>query len=54
MGKEILKCLKCSCYTLEEEHCGMKTQSIKPAKYSVDDKWGHWRRVYKKKNDMEN
>ena len=53
MGKEILKCSECDSYTLEEEHCGVKTQSIKPARYSVEDKFGKWRREYKK-NVVEN
>jgi len=53
MGKEILRCSKCDSYTLEAEHCGGKTQSIKPAKYSVEDRWGTWRRIYKK-NELEN
>jgi len=53
MGKEILKCGSCGVYTMKIIHCGCETKSIKPAKYSPEDRWGAWRRVYKK-YDLEN
>jgi len=48
MGKEILKCQKCFEYTMQEYHCGMETKSIKPAKYSPEDRWQRYRLRYKK------
>ena len=48
MAKEILKCVKCSVYTLKHIHCNEKTISIKPAKYSPEDKYGAYRRKYLK------
>lgn len=50
MRREILKCSKCGAYTLKEicSKCGGKTLSPKPAKFSIEDKWGRWRRIYKK------
>ena len=50
MRKEIFVCPKCSAYTLEQ-NCqteGIKTISPKPAKFSIEDKYGKWRREYKK------
>tara|TARA_Y100000034_G_scaffold128103_1_gene182145 strand:- start:271 stop:426 length:156 start_codon:yes stop_codon:yes gene_type:complete len=49
----ILKCDGCNIYTLEKNcmKCNKKTISIKPAKYSPLDKWGEYRRKYKK-NDL--
>jgi len=53
MKKEILKCTKCSTYTLKTScpNCNSKTLSPKPAKYSIDDKWGKWRRIAKKSKE---
>jgi len=49
MPKIILRCIKCGKYTLSGEcSCGGKTIDPRPAKYSVEDKWGEWRRKYKK------
>jgi len=47
MAKEILKCPICNSYTIKEEHCNKKTITIKPAKYSPDDKYGKYRRTAK-------
>ena len=33
---------------MKENCCDEKTISLKPAKYSPEDKWGHWRREFKK------
>ena len=51
---EILKCPKCNSYTLREEcqTCKTKTLTPKPAKYSPEDAYGKYRRIYKK--DLEN
>ena len=52
MGKEILRCQVCKQYTLKKQHCNKKTLSTKPAKYSPEDKYGKYRRKYKK--DVDN
>lgn len=56
MKKEILGCNKCGVYTLKERcpKCGEKTLSPRPAKFSIEDKWGHWRRAYKKETGEKN
>ncbi len=58
MAKEIMICPKCHEYTLKGIHCNINTITIKPAKFSPDDKWGIYRRKEKKRrlnqNDMEN
>lgn len=46
--KEILKCGKCSTYTMKEEHCDIKTATPKPAKWSPEDKYGKYRRESKR------
>ena len=50
MKKEILKCTKCSTYTLKNfcPSCNSKTLSPKPAKFSIEDRWGKYRRIAKK------
>ena len=50
MKKGILVCPKCSTYTLEQncQKDNTKTISPKPAKFSIEDKYGKWRREYKK------
>jgi len=58
MKKEILKCTKCSTHTLKNScpNCNSKTLSPKPAKFSIEDKWGHYRRLSKiavKKNNSK-
>ena len=49
MKVEILKCIKCNTYTLEENcpSCKTNTFTPKPAKYSIEDKYGHYRRLAK-------
>ncbi|MBS3168496.1 ribosome biogenesis protein [Candidatus Woesearchaeota archaeon] len=51
MTNQILKCLKCDKYTLEEDCsiCSNKCVSTKPAKFRHDDKYGFYRLLYKKK-----
>lgn len=50
MTNEILICPKCKTYTLKKT-CPKdrtKTVTVKPAKYSPEDKWGKYRRIAKK------
>lgn len=48
--REILKCPNCNQYTLKQicDACNVKTLTPKPAKFSIEDKQGHYRRLYKK------
>lgn len=48
--KKILKCPKCSTFTLKDmcPKCSTKTINPKPAKYSPEDKYGKYRRLAKK------
>jgi H/ACA ribonucleoprotein complex subunit 3 len=50
MKKEINRCIKCNIYTLKKScpKCSKKTTSPKPAKFSIEDKFGKYRREYKK------
>lgn len=48
MAKEILKCNICNSYTLKQEHCNNKTVTIKPAKYSPEDRYQKYRIKHKK------
>lgn len=54
MSKEILFCNNCKNYTLKKlcPKCGKKTISPKPAKYSPVDKFGKYRRIYKKSKSL--
>ena len=49
MKKEILRCITCKNYTLKGicPKCGEKAVSPKPAKYSILDKYGGYRRLAK-------
>tara|TARA_Y100000310_G_C20221244_1_gene595869 strand:+ start:217 stop:384 length:168 start_codon:yes stop_codon:yes gene_type:complete len=49
MKVEILKCTNCNTYTLEENCPSCNTQTItpKPAKFSIEDRYGHYRRLAK-------
>tara|TARA_Y100000031_G_C7917534_1_gene246722 strand:+ start:193 stop:366 length:174 start_codon:yes stop_codon:yes gene_type:complete len=48
--KLILKCGKCSKYTLKDKcSCGGKAITPKPAKFSPEDKYGSYRRKAKAK-----
>lgn len=44
------KCKNCGIYTLKPvcPKCGKATVTIQLPKYSPEDKYGKWRRVYKK------
>ncbi len=50
MKHQIFHCTKCHIYTLEKNcpKCKAKTENPKPAKYSVEDKFGKYRRMAKK------
>ena len=50
--KHILKCPKCGQYTMQEKcpKCNEKTVNPKPAKYSIEDKYGEYRRKAKKED----
>ena len=50
--KKILKCKVCGVFTMKTEHCGEKTLSPKPAKYSPEDKYGKYRRLAKKEQGL--
>ena len=52
MKVEILHCKTCSIFTLKKEcpTCNKKTLSTKPAKYSPEDKYGHYRRMQKQQS----
>ena len=52
MIKEILKCQICERYTLKKICCKSQTITPKPAKWSPEDKYGKYRRIYKK-DEME-
>lgn len=54
--KHILKCSKCKSYSLEEtcSKCSEKTILPKPAKFSLTDKYGKYRREEKKKELKKN
>lgn len=50
MSKIILKCVECGIYTLKDKcDCGATTLDPRPAKFSIEDKWGKWRRIAKRK-----
>ena len=49
MTHNILYCKTCNKFTMKEScSCGEKTITTKPAKFSLDDKWGKYRRISKK------
>tara|TARA_B100002003_G_C14032525_1_gene497680 strand:+ start:568 stop:741 length:174 start_codon:yes stop_codon:yes gene_type:complete len=55
--KHILKCEKCRKYTMKEKcSCDGKAITVKPAKFSIDDAYGSYRRKVKfeslKKQDL--
>jgi H/ACA ribonucleoprotein complex subunit 3 len=50
---QIFKCSNCNSYTLDSERCpkcGSKVSSPKPARFSMDDKYGKYRREAKRKS----
>jgi H/ACA ribonucleoprotein complex subunit 3 len=55
MVQRILFCPTCKEYTLGNlcKKCGGNTREVKPPKYSPEDKYGEYRRKYKKQMDLE-
>ncbi len=54
MGKLLRKCVDCRRYTMTEDNCpecGGKTINPQPAKFSIIDKYGDYRRKLKKMNE---
>ena len=51
---KILFCEDCKRYTLKKEcsSCGSATVTSEPAKYSPTDKYGAYRRKYKKEKEL--
>ncbi len=51
--QHIMKCPKCSKYTMEERcsECNIATINPKPAKFSLEDKYGAQRRKAKELKD---
>lgn len=49
MKVQILKCNKCNIYTLNNKcpNCSSITITNKPARFSLEDKYGEYRRKYK-------
>lgn len=48
--KRLLKCSKCGKYTMQEKcSCGGAVVNPKPAKFTLEDKYGRLRREAKKK-----
>ncbi|MHA1129620.1 MAG: RNA-protein complex protein Nop10 [Candidatus Helarchaeota archaeon] len=57
MGKLLRKCVECGRYTMTEgkcPQCGGKTISPHPAKFSLVDKYGKYRRKLKRLEMREN
>ena len=49
MKIENLYCIRCDKFTLKKEcSCKSKTKTTKPAKFSLEDRYGKWRRIFKK------
>ncbi len=56
MVEKLLFCSGCKKYTLEEKcpSCQAETHMPKPPKFSLNDKYGSYRREVKKKKLIEN
>lgn len=53
MGKYLRKCKKCNRYTMNKEKCPYpdcdgETTIVNPPKFSIQDKYGKYRRIFKK------
>jgi len=47
--RHILKCSRCGEYTMKEDcDCGGRAVSVRPAKFSLEDPYGNYRRKAKK------
>lgn len=40
----ILHCVTCGSYTFQKDHCGVRAENPRPAKFSPDDKYAKYRR----------
>nr|MDO8109408.1 nucleolar RNA-binding Nop10p family protein [Candidatus Sigynarchaeota archaeon] len=53
MPKTLSKCVKCGTYTMKEGPCrscgSAEVRSVYPPKFSVEDKYGKYRREMKRK-----
>ncbi|HUV83934.1 MAG TPA: RNA-protein complex protein Nop10 [archaeon] len=49
MGQHINKCAKCNAYTLKDKcsFCGEKIINPRPARFSMEDRYGKYRRLLK-------
>lgn len=56
MNMKMHKCQSCGIYTLEDKcpKCGGKLNVIYPPKFSIDDKYGKYRRILKKEARNKN
>lgn len=54
MKTEILRCPICLEYTLDKicPRCNIKPATPKPAKFSIDDPYGRYRRLAKKQQGL--
>jgi len=53
--KHIHKCERCGTYTMKEKcSCGSKTFIAKPPKFSIEDRYGDYRRKVKFPNLFKN
>jgi rRNA maturation protein Nop10 len=46
--KQIHRCVVCNHYTFTSQHCEKATKQVRPAKFSLLDKYGKYRREVKK------
>ncbi len=44
------KCAVCNAYSLSDSHCGLKTRTPHPPKFSAEDRYGKYRRMAKEKS----
>ncbi|MBS3069929.1 ribosome biogenesis protein [Candidatus Micrarchaeota archaeon] len=44
---KLAKCVVCGAFSMREEHCGKRTVSAHPAKFSIADKYAAYRRKAK-------
>ncbi|MHA1269724.1 MAG: RNA-protein complex protein Nop10 [Candidatus Helarchaeota archaeon] len=57
MGKFLKKCKKCGRYTMKEDlcpdpNCGGETVTVNPPRFSLQDKYGRYRREFKKMHEL--
>jgi len=56
MVKNLLRyCKNCKTYTLQEvcRNCGKKTNSAAPPRFSIQDHYGKYRRMLKKRSELK-